>query len=594
MADPARQEPAGAGRHNLLFRLLLTLGAIIVMANLGAMVDFVFHPEIEYLDEEHLIVGGVTGLMTGIILVSLMLYIGRLEKAVARQQRDKEALAVSEDRYRTIFDNSLDVIFLKTPGGRFIDVNPAGVKLFGYDSREELLGVDIANGMYANYHVWATQQQLMERNGFVENYEIEMVKKNGDHIFVRETATAIFDDDGNIIACRGIMRDITAEKYLEAELQQSQKLESIGRMAGGIAHDFNNYLTTMSGQTEMASLQAPEGSPTQDSLREIRRSIEKASALTRQMLLFSRSQPLNMEPVDLNAELVLVTKQMSDATSDDIDVRLVPDDGKCVVDADSAALSQVLVNLALASQHGMPLGGQIEVSTGHMVLDEEYALAHVEAYPGRFVCLTVSDDGQGMDEDAITHFFEPFFGDNAGQNGMIMAVAYGIIMQHGGWIDVESEPGEGATYRIFLPECDQEERRSEKGRLGDRGRGERILLVEDEEAVRATVQRMLSENGYEVLAAADAEQAFDIFVSERGDIQLVFSDVVLPGESGVELVEHLRTHNGSLPVVLSSGFTERASDLDTIRDREYRFLQKPFSLPDLLVAVRETLAASSA
>lgn len=591
MADAPRQEPFPRGKHRLLFQVSLTLVAIVLMANLSAIVDFIFHPEIQYFDEEHLFVGAITGLMTGVILFGLMFYINRLDRLMRRQEQGQKALAISEEKYRAIFESSIDVIFLKTPGGKFIDINPAGVNLFGYDSREELLSLDISEDIYVSYNDWVVRQQIMERDGFLENYELEMKKKSGDHIHVLETATAVYDDENKITAYRGIMRDVTAQRQLEMDLSQAQKLESIGRMAGGIAHDFNNYLTTISGQTEMAARQVPVDSPVRESLNEIRGSIDKASKLTRQLLLFSRNQPLNMEPVDLKVRMGITQRQLSDALGEKINVQTQLGESPCIVEADMAALSQVLVNLALSSRRRMPQGGNINISTEHVALDEEYAMAHVEAYPGNFVCVSLRDDGEGLDEEAVTHFFEPFFGSGTDQDGMVLAVAYGIIMQHGGWIDIDSAPGMGTTYRIFLPASEQEVRRSACVSSGTCGRGERILLVEDEEAVRATVKRMLSDNGYEVLTAVDAETAFDLFVSEKGDIQLVFSDVMLPGESGVELVEHLRSHKADLAVVLSSGYADRESDLDIIREKEYRFLQKPFSLSDLLETVRETLEA---
>lgn len=591
MADAPRQEPFPRGKHRLLFQVSLTLVAIVLMANLSAVVDFIFHPEIQYFDEEHLFVGAITGLMTGVILFGLMFYINRLDRLMHRQEQDQKALAISEEKYRAIFESSIDVIFLKTPGGKFIDINPAGVSLFGYDSREELLSLDISEDIYVSYNDWAVRQQIMERDGFVENYELEMKKKSGDHIHILETATAVYDAENKITAYQGIMRDVTAQKQLEMDLSQAQKLESIGRMAGGIAHDFNNYLTTISGQTEMAARQVSVDSPIRESLNEISGSIDKASKLTRQLLLFSRNQPLNMEPVDLKVRMGITQRQLSDALGEKINVQTQPGENPCIVDADTAALSQVLVNLALSSRRRMPQGGNISIFTEHIALDEEYAMAHVEAYPGNFICVGLRDDGEGLDEEDITHFFEPFYGSGTDQDGMVLAAAYGIVVQHGGWINIDSAPGMGTTYRIFLPASEQEVRRSARVSSGTCGRGERILLVEDEEAVRATVKRMLSDNGYEVLTAGDAETAFDLFVRERGDIQLVFSDVMLPGESGVELVEHLRSHKADLAVVLSSGYTDRESDLDIIREKEYRFLQKPFSLSDLLETVRETLEA---
>lgn len=583
------------GKYRSAWLTGLSVGVILVMSNLGAIIDIILHPEIGYFDAEHLIVGSVTGLMTTLLLVILALNAARLQQAISRQTGDEQAVIQGEDKYRSLFESSMDAVFIKSRNGHFIDINPAGFNMLGYGSREQLLGIDIAHDLYVNYEDWITHQRTIERDGFVENFEIELRCKDGSHIIVMETATAVRDSDGHITSYRGSLRDVTRQKHMEAELQQAQKMESIGRMAGGIAHDFNNYLTTIQGQTDMALDHLVEDSPVRDSLKAIRDSAEKASGLTSEMMLFSRGQPLNLQLVDLDGLIAHVQELLVQQYGNRARFVLEPAESPVVVEADAGKMQQVIINLASHACETLPEGGEIAIKISNKQIDEGYALSHPEAYPGKFARISVSDNGPGMDDETDSHIFEPFLDVGRGdRTSMALAVAYGIVMQHGGWIEVDSMPDFGTTYQLYLPASTRENPKLAKSKGGQtdsamRGNGERILLVEDEDAVRTTIERMLDDNGYTVLTAADAEQAFDIFVSEAGDIQLVFSDVVLPGESGVSLVEHLRSHKRQLPVILSSGYTDRDEDLRVIREKDYRFLQKPFTLPDLLRTVKDLL-----
>ncbi|MHB0867078.1 MAG: hybrid sensor histidine kinase/response regulator [Thermoleophilia bacterium] len=565
------------------------------MSNLPAVIDFILHPEVGYFSEAHLIVGIFIGVMLTLLLAIMALYASRLEKAMVIQAANEQAVIQSEDKYRSLFEGSLDAVFIRSLDGYFLDINHAGVKMFGFSSREELLGVDIAHDLYLNHNDWIRYQKIMERDGFVENYEIELRCKDDSHIIVMENATAVRDSDGYITAYRGSLRDVTQQKQMESELQQVQKMESIGRMAGGIAHDFNNYLTTIFGQADLALEHVVDDSPIRDSIKAIRGSAEKASGLTSEMMLFSRSQPLNLQPVDLNAVIVRARELLLKKYGSRNEFVLRPAAVPVQVEADAGNMERVIFNLASHACETLPQNGEIVMEVSDKRIDEEYSLSHPEAYPGMFVRVSISDNGPGMDAETASQIFEPFFDVGRGdRTSMALAVAYGIVMQHGGWIEVDSMPDFGTTYHLYLPISTSEKIQSIKSANGQdnggmHGHGERILLVEDEDAVRSTIERMLHDNGYNVLTAKDAEQAFDIFVSEAGNIQLVFSDVVLPGESGVNLAEHLRSHKRGLPVILSSGFTDRDEDLQIIRDKDYCFLQKPFTLPDLLRTVRDLL-----
>lgn len=568
---------------------------VFFIGSLSAIVDTILHPEIPFFDEEHLVVGTTTSLITALLFGAVLLYASRTERALDVHKRDKRLLQQSEEKYRSLFENSKDIVFIETAGGRFEDINSAGVQAFGFETREELLDIDIPYDLFVNFEDWVDRQSMIESDGYAENHEIELKKKDGGHISVLETVTAVYDELGRIVGYRGSMRDVTQQKELEARFHQLQMMESIGRMAAGIAHDFNNFLTTIGGNADLLMKQLPADTRAGDSLREIAHAVEKASALTRQLLLFSRSQPVSMETVEINRLIMDIHDRIPALLGEGVRLRSELCDAPCTAEVDVRNIEQVIMGLIHNAGDAMPDGGDITVSTGKIEIDEEYALAHAEAYPGDFICVSVKDTGLGMDQETLGHIFEPFFGaGHENRRGMGLAVAYGIVMQHGGWIEVESVPGQGSAFRTYLPASTRAARHSETVDANDlRGGGERILLVEDEESVRFTIEKMLRGNGYEVITAENAEQAFDIFVSEAGSIELVFSDIVLPGESGVELAEHLRAHKKALPIILSSGYTDDSGDLRTIQEKDYLFLQKPFSLPDLLKAVKEQLGPIS-
>ncbi|MHB1390349.1 MAG: hybrid sensor histidine kinase/response regulator [Thermoleophilia bacterium] len=599
MRLPVLEPSPQGGRHRAAWLTGLSVCFVLSMSSLVAIVDVILDPHAAYINEMHLIVGIFTGVMVTLLLAILALHSSRLEKAISRQQADAEALTRSEEKYRSLFEGSMDAIFIRSLDGDFTDINPAGVKMLGFGSREEMLGIDTAHELCVNHDIWVRHQRLLEREGVVENFEIELRRKDGSSIIVMENSTAVRDSDGRITSYRGSLRDVTRQKQMEAELQQVQKMESIGRMAGGIAHDFNNYLTTICGQTDLALEHVVDDGPVRDSLRAIAAAAEKATGLTSEMMLFSRSQPLNLQVVELNATIARVREMLVNNYGSRAGFVLEPAPDPVLVEADAGNIERVIFNLASHACETVPAGGEVTIAIREKHIDEKYSLSHPEAYPGEFARVSITDNGNGMDTETVSRIFEPFVDVGRGDGtSMALAVAYGIVMQHGGWIEVDSMPDFGTTYHLYVPASSREAVKAAKGGEvltdGDfHGNGERILLVEDEEAVRTTIARMLHNNGYNVLTAADARQAFDIFVSEAGNIQLVFSDVGLPGESGVALVEHLRSHKRMLPVILSSGFTDRDEDLQIIREKDYRFLQKPFALPDLLRMVRDLLQASS-
>ncbi|MBI5869339.1 MAG: PAS domain S-box protein [Actinobacteria bacterium] len=585
-----------AEKSRILIRVVIFIFVVVLMGNLGALVDAVTHPDIEYFDEEHIIVGGITALIAAVLFGAMALYARRLEKTVSKLRRIEIASNESEKKYRDLFEKSKDVIFISTPAGFFTDINPAGVKLFGFNSREEMLHIKTSD-LYPREEDRETQRRALEESGFLKDQEIIMRRKDGTEVIVTVTAEVVKDENGGVTAFHGTIHDITEQKHMEQQLLQSQKMDSVGRLAGGIAHDYNNYLTTIQGYIDLAINEHAEDSVLVNNLREARAASESAADLTSQLLLFSRHQPVNMRPVNLNKTVRGVEGMIKRLIGDNVTlVESLSDDLK-MVHGDMGTLSQAIVNLALNSGSYIQDGGEITITTCNGVVGPEYMSDHPEARAGEFVTLSVSDSGQGMDSLTLAHVFEPFYAAKGGKTeGLGLSAVYGIIMHHDGWIDVDSIPGMGTTFTIFLPASAIEETAEETFDSGTddySSLGERILLVEDDDAVRHITEKMLRESGYEVIGAHDAAEAFARFASEKGDFQLVLSDIVLPGENGLTLVENLKSHKPELAVLLSSGYADTAVDWSVVQSRGYRFLQKPYVMPELLRAVRELLTNTS-
>jgi signal transduction histidine kinase/CheY-like chemotaxis protein len=401
----------------------------------------------------------------------------------------------------------------------------------------------------------------------------------------------------NIQQAREISERKQAEEEkekLQAQLLQIQKMEAIGILAGGVAHDFNNILTAILGYTDLAMMKVDEADPLYRDLKQIDISATRAASLTRQLLLFSRRQPMEFTSFNLNTTVDNLLKMLHRLIGEDIAIKTELDPELWTVQADAGNIEQVIMNLTVNARDAMPEGGTLTIKTENMHVDEDYCKTYTYAHPGRFVCISVQDTGVGMDKEIIDSIFEPFFttkGPGKG-TGMGLSVVYGIVKQHDGWVNVYSEPGQGSTLKIYLPASSlkaEDETKETISLKGLQGSGERILLVEDEEEVREFATMVLGENGYVVYDAANAEEALDIFDKEAGSFDLIFSDVVLPGKSGIQLVDQLISHKPEIRILLSSGYTDHKSQWPVIRERGFRFLQKPYGLTDLLRAIREAI-----
>ena len=381
---------------------------------------------------------------------------------------------------------------------------------------------------------------------------------------------------------------------MQAQLLQAQKMDSIGTLAGGVAHDFNNLLTVIVGHSDFAMSVLEKDHRAFPSLREIHRASMRAADLTHQLLLFGRRQPMELVPLNLNATIEGLLKMLKRLIGEDIRIEtgLAPD--LWSVRADAGNMEQVVMNIVVNARDAMPAGGRLTIRTANAAIDERYCALFSFARPGRFVCLSISDTGIGMPQEVLSHIFEPFFTtkEMGRGTGLGLSVVYGIVKQHEGWITVKSEPEKGTAFSVYLPVAPGEPAENEEvgvSLASFRGQGQRILVVEDEEAIRLFVESALRENGYLVTSAVDATSALKAFESGSGAFDLVLSDVVLPDKNGVDLVETLRSRNPGLRVLLSSGYTDDKSQWVKIRARGYHFIQKPYTLISLLRVVKSSM-----
>jgi signal transduction histidine kinase len=385
----------------------------------------------------------------------------------------------------------------------------------------------------------------------------------------------------------------TERKKLEEQLRQAQKMEAIGQLTGGIAHDFNNMLTVILGYSELMLQRLKADDPLRSEVEQVKEAGVRASMLTRQLLAFGRKQVLQPRVLDLNAVLTNMDQMLQRLIGEDIHLVTMPAPGLRRVRADPGQIEQVIVNLAVNARDAMPQGGKLTIETANVELDNAYAREHVSVRPGSFVMLAVSDTGCGMDRETQARIFEPFFTtkEPGKGTGLGLSTVYGIVKQSDGNIWVYSEPGRGTTFKIYLPRVEGAVEAVEPGLAPTRAvRGsETVLLVEDENAVRALIRSTLQANGYTVLEAHHGKHAIQIYEQHKGPIHLLVTDVVMPEMSGRELAEHLKTSRPNMKVLFMSGYTDKAIVNHGELDPDTAFLQKPFTPDALARMVREVL-----
>jgi nitrogen-specific signal transduction histidine kinase len=390
-----------------------------------------------------------------------------------------------------------------------------------------------------------------------------------------------------------LVEDITERKLLEAQLRQAQKMEAVGRLAGGIAHDFNNLLTAITGYADLALSDLREGDPMRQDMEEILRAAHRAAELTRQLLAFSRQQVLAPRVLDLNEVVQSVDKMLRRLVGEDVELLSVLAPGLGHVKADPGQLEQVIVNLAVNARDAMPTGGKLTIETADAELAETRVRDLAAVPAGRYVMLAITDSGTGMDEETKARIFEPFFTtkEQGKGTGLGLATVYGIVKQSGGFIWLYSEPGHGTTFKIYLPRVEgaADALAPPVGTVEVPRGTETVLIVEDEEAVRALAKTALTRKGYRVLEAANGGEALLRCESEQAPIHLLVTDVVMPGLGGADLAQRLAPLRPDMKVLFISGYADRAAARHGTIQPGAAYLEKPFSLEALARKVREVL-----
>ena len=525
----------------------------------------------------------------------------RLLPAIERELRDAQAraaLRATEASYQTLVEYAPIGIYRSTPDGKFLSVNAAVVRMLGYEAAADVLALDMARDVYADA---AERQRLVARDSYsdrqYDNVEASWKRRDGRPLTVQLSVRAVRNGAGRVEYYETFVRDVTDQRRLQQQVLQSQKMEAVGRLAGGIAHDFNNLLTVITSYSDLVLEELAPDDVKRDDLEQVRKAADGAAALTRQLLAFSRQQVVEPRVVSLNAVVEGLQKMLRRVIDEDIELAtsLAPDLG--AVRADVGQLEQVLMNLAVNARDAMPTGGRLTIETANVEHDPDYARDHDAAAVRRFAMLAVTDTGCGMDEATKARIFEPFFTTKppGKGTGLGLATVYGIVKQAGGFIWVYSEPGQGTSFKIYLPEVDATAERGATAPAGTRvpGGTETVLLVEDAAAVRAVTKQVLERQGYTVLEAEDGEAALRLAHAHRGPIHLLLTDVVMPQLSGRELAERLAPLRPETRILYASGYTDDSVVRHGVLESGTAYLQKPFSPESLARKVREVLDAGA-
>ena len=511
--------------------------------------------------------------------------------------RDISAAKKAEDvqkRLATAIEQSAEAVLITDTKGIIHYVNPAMERITGFSS-EALLGKTPAV-FKSDRHDSDFYQQLWDtiRAGAVWSGRFTNKRKDGSLFHADVTISPVRNTSGEITNFVAVEHDVTERLQLSSQLFQAQKMEAVGTLAGGVAHDFNNLLQVVLGYSELVLSEEDLPATCRDDLARINQAAKNGADLVQRLLTFSRKTEARPRPLNLNKRIEQLQKMLSRTLPKMIEIEPSLAYGLIEINADPTQIDQVLMNLAVNAMDAMPEGGRLAITTENVTLDEAYAKTHLGAKPGRYVLLSVSDTGQGMDKDTVQHIFEPFFttkGPGEG-TGLGLAMVYGIVKQHGGYITCYSEPGEGTTFRMYFPALvSDEELLVIEAQALPQGGSETILLVDDEELIRDLGARILTKAGYKVIKASNGKEALDIYRARSQEISLVILDLIMPEMAGRQCLEGILSLDPAAKVVIASGHSIDGRTKQILTSMGKEFIRKPYDVRQVLEVVRTVLDA---
>jgi len=517
---------------------------------------------------------------------------------ITERKRAERSLAEKEARLRLLVETIPDLIWLKDVDGRYLICNKMFEQFFG--AREsDIVGktdYDFVIKELADFFR-EHDRKAMAAGKPSSNMEWITFASDGHRAFLNTIKTPMFDAEGKLLGVLGIGRDITEHQKLEEQLRHAQKMESIGTLAGGVAHDFNNILSAIIGYGHVTLMKMPKDDPLRMNIEHILESADRAAALTQSLLAFSRKQIIDRKPVDLNKILKKVEKFLVRVIGEDVVVRMALAEGALTIFADAGQLEQVFMNLATNARDAMPNGGSFTIESAILELDNSFVAAHGYGKPGTYAMISATDSGAGMTEETRIKIFEPFFTTKeVGKGtGLGLAMVYGILKQHEGFINVYSEPGKGTTFRIYLPLTKAEAMEEQPITAAEFAKGgtETVLLAEDDAAVRRLTLLVLEQMGYTVIIANDGEEAVTKFMENKDRIRLLLFDIIMPKKNGREAYEEIKKIKPDIPVLFASGYSPDMLRVKALIDDDAALVYKPISPNSLLKKVREVLDRKS-
>jgi two-component system cell cycle sensor histidine kinase/response regulator CckA len=513
-------------------------------------------------------------------------------EARRRERLTEEQLRATGELLRSVFSASPLAIIATDVNGLVTLWNPAAERLFGW-KRDEVIGRDNPVVPEQAREIIEARRELVKQGETITDVEARRVRKDGSFVDVTVTVAATRDRDGLHDGVTVVYQDLTERKQLQAQFLQAQKMEAVGRLAGGVAHDFNNLLTVITSYAELLRADSKPDDPRDDDLAQIQRAADAATALTRQLLSFSRQRVIEPRVIDLNEIVAGATKLASRLVGTTVEMVSYLDAGTGTVKADPGHIEQIVMNLAVNARDAMPRGGKLVISTKRVPAHEVHENAAGPGGVAEYAMVSVADTGTGMDEATQQRMFEPFFTTKPLDKGtgLGLATVYGLVKQYEGTVRVQSTVGVGTTFEIYLPTAQESVDKGPRasGEAANSNTAGTVLLVEDEPAVRAAARRVLEGVGYLVIEAPDGQTALRIAETRAGPIHLLITDVVIPGMGGLNLAASFLGRRSTTRVLLASGHAYDASELSAVRESKHAYLKKPFTPDELVRAVQGAL-----